>query len=69
MTTTTWLLLLALLAIAAYLLLRITFRLVSWRLVALILIVALLAATGLLDTTTIWSELDHLATNLFGGNP
>jgi H+/gluconate symporter-like permease len=63
----TWLL--AILATLAFgvLVLRLLTRLVSWRLVAALLAIAVAVTTGLANPDPVTAALQHTITNLFGG--
>jgi len=65
----TWLL--AILATLTFgvLVLRLLTRLVSWRLVAALLAIAVAVTTGLANPDTLTTALEHTITNLFGGTP
>ena len=49
-----------------YLVIRIVGRIASWRLTLTVLAIAILTATGLLNTNPITTEIGHVITNLFG---
>lgn len=67
--TITWLLAIAVTLTFGVLVLRLLTRLVSLRLVAAVLAIAIAVTTGLINPDPFTAALEHTVTNLFGGTP
>lgn len=67
--TITWLLAIAVTLTFGVLVLRLLTRLVSLRLVAAVLAIAIAVTTGLINPDPFIAVLEHTVTNLFGGIP